>query len=149
MDPLTALRDILLGAVPTFLLVWLLHFYTTRVFFRPLQETLKKRREATSGLREAAEAKLAAAEQRGTQYEEALRAARAELYRRQEQERLKALEQRTEALLQARRRAEQMVGEAKQEIARDVEGAKIRLAEESEPIARTITRTILEAEAAR
>ena len=144
MQPLIALGGILLRAIPTFLLVWLLYLYVTRVFFRPLQETLRKRYEATDGLRAAAEADVALAEQKAAQYEESLRAARSELYQQQEQERQKALEQRAAVLRQARQQAEEMVGKAKQDMQQDVEEAKQRLAAESEPMARSILRAILE-----
>lgn len=147
MEPLIALGGILFRAIPTFLLVWLLYLYVTRVFFRPLQETLRKRHEATGGLRATAEAKLATAERKAAQYEESLRAARTNLYQQQEQDRQKTLERRAEALRRARQQAEEMVARAKQEIQQDVEEAKRHLATESEPMARSIIRAILEPEA--
>ena len=144
MEPLIALGGILLRAIPTFLLVWFLYLYITRVFYRPLQETLRKRYEASGGLRVIAEGNLALTEQKTAQYESSLRAARAELYQQQEQERQKTLEQRAEILRQARRQAEETVARAKQEIQRDAEEAKGRLAAETEPMARSIIRAILE-----
>lgn len=144
METLIALEGILLRAIPTFLLVWLLYLYVTRVFFRPLQETLRRRHEATDGLRAAADADVALAERKAAQYEESLRAARSELYQQQEQERQKALEGRAEVLRRSRQQAEEMVARAKQEMQQDVEEAKRRLAAESEPMARSIIRAILE-----
>jgi F-type H+-transporting ATPase subunit b len=144
MEPLVALGEILLGAIPTFLLVWVLYFYVTRVFYRPLEETLQKRHESTEGMRAGAEASIAAAQRKALEYEESIQAALAALYQHQEQERQKAIERRTEVVKGARAQAEEMVAKAKQEIARDVEEAKKRLAVESEPIAQSITRAILE-----
>ncbi|OFV99430.1 MAG: hypothetical protein A3H28_03255 [Acidobacteria bacterium RIFCSPLOWO2_02_FULL_61_28] len=144
MESLIALGGILLRAIPTFLLVWFLYLYITRVFYRPLQETLRKRYEATGGLRVIAEGNLALTEQKTAQYEASLRAARADLYQQQEQERQKTLEQRAEILRQARRQAEETVARAKQEIQQDVAEAKGRLAAETEPMARSIIRAILE-----
>ena len=144
MESLNALGEILLGAIPTFLLVWVLYLYVTRVFYRPLQETLRKRHEATGGLRTAAEANGATAERKAAQYEESLRAARMDLYQQQEQERQKALERRAEVARRARQQAEEMVVRAKQEMQQDIEEAKRRLAAESETIARSIVRAILE-----
>src|ERR1035437_5121817 len=46
---LHALGGILLKAVPTFLLLVLLHFYLKGVFFKPLQKVLRQRYEATEG----------------------------------------------------------------------------------------------------
>src|SRR5258708_3146065 len=100
MGALIALKQILLGAVPPFVLVWILYFYVTRVFFRPLQKTLQQRYDSTAGLRKKAEADLAAAEEKTAQYQGALRTARSELYNIQEQERKGALEQRAEIIRQ-------------------------------------------------
>jgi F-type H+-transporting ATPase subunit b len=144
MEPLVALGEILLGAIPTFLLVWVLHLYVTRVFFRPLQETLRKRHHATDGMRAAAESSIAEAEQKTAQYEESLQSARAELYQQQEQERQRAIERRAEIVERARTQAEEMVARARKEIQGDVEEAKKRLAAESEPIAQAIRRAVLE-----
>ena len=148
MEPLIALGDILLNAIPTFVLVWILFLYTSRVFLKPLQETLRKRRESTEGLRQAAEARLDLAEQKTAEYQEALRASSAELYRQQEQERQKALEQRAEILRQARQRAGEQITHARQEIRQDTEIAKKQLAQESERMGQWITQAILEPAAA-
>ena len=143
MGALSALKQILLGAIPTFLLVWVLYFYITRIFFRPLQKTLQKRHESTVGLRKTAEADLVQAEQKTAQYQEALRSARSELYGIQEQERQSALERRAELVRQAQQRAEEMVFRARDEIRADVEAAKKSLAAEAGEIAYTITQSIL------
>ena len=144
MAPLIALGEILLGAIPTFLLVWALYLYVTRVFLHPLQGTLRKRHEATEGLRAAAAANIAAAERKAAQYEESLRAARVELYQQQEQERQKAIERRAEIVRRARRQAEETTARAKQELQQDAAEAKQRLEAESETMAHFIIRAILE-----
>ncbi len=143
MDVLTSLKDILLNAIPTFILVWVLYFYTSRIFFRPLQKTLQERHASTVGLREAAEANIVLAEQKTSQYQEALQSARTELYRQQEQERQQALDRRTEILRQSRQQAEEMVKRAQQEIRAEAEQAKKRLEAESDQIALSIAQAIL------
>ena len=76
MDLILAdLGKLLLRAVPTFLLVLVLHFYLKRIFFHPLDRVLEARREATKGARHAAEASLEQATQRSAEYEAAVRAA--------------------------------------------------------------------------
>ena len=52
---LQALGGTLLNAVPTFILVVLLHFYLKSLFFKPLGKVLHERYEATAGARLAAE----------------------------------------------------------------------------------------------
>lgn len=143
MEPLVALGRILIQAIPTFILVWIVYFYATRIFLRPLQKTMYERYQATGGKRELAERSLAVAEQKAAEYAEALRAARMELYRQQEQERQQVLERRAEVVRQARQRAEEMVARAKREIQEDVEEAKKCLASESEALAQSIRHAIL------
>ena len=79
------LGELLLKALPTFILVVLLHFYLKSVFFKPLEKVLHKRYEATEGARKQAAESLERAAAKTTEYENALRAARTELYRQQEQ----------------------------------------------------------------
>ncbi|OFV96106.1 MAG: hypothetical protein A3F68_04610 [Acidobacteria bacterium RIFCSPLOWO2_12_FULL_54_10] len=144
MGPLLALGRILLAAIPTFFLVWILYFYTTRVFLRPLEKTLHERYQITGGRREIAERNLAITEQKAAEYKEALRAARTELYRQQEQERQQALERRAEIVRQARQQAEETVARSRRELGEEVEEAKKRLAAESEALAQSILQAILE-----
>src|SRR3954452_6008069 len=77
---LHALGGILLRAVPTFLLVVLLHFYLKSMFFKPLKKVLDQRYEATEGARKLAEQAMQEASARTAQYEAAVRAAKAEIY---------------------------------------------------------------------
>ena len=70
-ETLRALGEILLKAVPTFVLVFLLYLYLSRMFFRPLEEVLKKRYEATEGARKLADESLAKAAAKTAEYEAA------------------------------------------------------------------------------
>jgi F-type H+-transporting ATPase subunit b len=148
MKTLVALGGILVKSIPTFILVWILYFYIDRVFLRPLQKTLHQRRESTEGLRKVAEERIGQAEQKTAEYQEALRAHSADIYRQQEQDRQRAMERRTEILRQARQRAEEQIGRARQEIRQQAEEAKSVLQKESEQMAQWITRAILQPPAA-
>ena len=81
---LQALGGILLKAIPTIVLVLILHFYLKRMLFAPLERVLKQRDEATPGARSAAEESLEKAERRAAEYEAAIRDARSEVYKEQE-----------------------------------------------------------------
>src|SRR5207244_4034555 len=135
--------SILLRAIPTFILVWVLYFYVSRAFLKPLEQTLRKRYESTAGLRKAAEARINTAEQKTASYQEALRAGAAEMYQQQEQERQKALEHRMEILKQARERAAERLARARQEIRQDTDQAKKQLERESEQMAQWILSAVL------
>ena len=84
-ETLRQLGGILLRAVPTFILVVLLHLYLKFIFFKPLERVLRERYDATEGARKLAEESIARASQKAADYEAALRVARAETYKEMEQ----------------------------------------------------------------
>jgi F-type H+-transporting ATPase subunit b len=142
-ETLHALGGILLRAIPTFLLVILLHFFLKYSFFKPLERILKARFEATEGARQRAEEMVARAEAKTAEYEAAMRAARAEVY--QEQERLhQTLEDERKGEVQAAHgRAEETIRQAKQQLTADVEKAKKDLDQQSSILARQIAEVVL------
>ena len=145
---LQQLGQLLLKAVPTFLLVILLNFYLKRVFFRPLEKVLRQRYEATEGARKAADESLARASAKTAEYEDALRAARSEIYKDQEQLYKQIQEREAAQIAEARKAAEAAVKAAKADLAGDVEAAKESLGRESEALAGQIAESILRRSAA-
>jgi F-type H+-transporting ATPase subunit b len=145
---LHALGGILLKALPTFLLVVLLHFYLKGVFFKPLQKVLRQRYEATEGARKLAGESLERAAAKTAEYQAAMRAARAEIYQAQEQSHKRLQEGEFAELAEARRHAEAAVQEAKTQLSSDVEAAKAGLARDSELLADQIAESILRRRAA-
>jgi F-type H+-transporting ATPase subunit b len=145
---LHALGGILLKAVPTFLLVILLHFYLKAFFFKPLQKVLRQRYEATEGARKRAGECLERTSAKAAEYEAAMRAARDEIHRTREHLRRQLLEREAAELEAARRRAEAAVEEIKAQLAKDVEAAKPAVARDSEALANQIAESILRRSAA-
>lgn len=142
------LGGLLLKAVPTFLLVMLLHFYLKHVFFRPMGRVLHQRYEATEGARKRAAESLEHASQKAARYEAAMRAARAEVYQAQEHLHQQLQEREAAELAAARKRAEAAVQEAKAGLARDVDRARATLERDSESLANQIAESILQRSAA-
>ncbi len=142
------LGQLLLRAVPTFLLVIVLHFYLKSVFFKPMGKVLQERYDATEGARKLAEESTARAGQKTAEYEAAMRAARAEVYQAQEQIHKQLQEREAEELAKARKRSEVLIQEARAALALDVEGAKAGLAKDSELLAEQITEAVLRRSAA-
>jgi F-type H+-transporting ATPase subunit b len=142
------LGQLLLKAVPTFILVVLLDFYLRRMFFKPLEKVLHQRYEATEGARKAAEESLTRAAAKAAEYEAALRAARAEVYQSQEQLYKQLQERETAQLAEARKRAEAALKAAKADLAADMEAAKASLQRDSEVLADQIANSILRRSAA-
>src|ERR1700693_2390103 len=79
------LSALVLKALPTFVLVLLLFAYLKQVFFKPMKKVLHERYEVTEGARKGAEESLRRAAARTAEFEAAMRAARSEVYKEQEQ----------------------------------------------------------------
>ena len=142
-ETLHALGEILLKAVPTFVLVFLLYLYLSRVFFRPLEDVLKKRYEATEGARKLADESLAKAAAKTEEYEAAMRRARGEVYQENHELRRQLSADRTAAIERARQQAEERIGTAKVQLEEEVVRLKQSLAGESDALASQIADSIL------
>jgi F-type H+-transporting ATPase subunit b len=145
---LHALGGILLRAVPTFLLVILLHFYLKSMFFKPLEKVLHERYQATEGARQSAEKSLAEAAAKTAHYEAELAKAKTQLYQSQERLSKELQDKEAAAIAQARQNADAAVKQEKAELAAEMEAARTRLASDSETLANQIADTILRRNAA-
>ncbi|HYW41836.1 MAG TPA: hypothetical protein VE959_03195 [Bryobacteraceae bacterium] len=147
-ETLHQLGGLLLKAVPTFILVILLTLYLKAVFFKPLEKVLRRRYEATQGARQLAAQSLERAAAKTAEYQAAIRAARAEVYQRQDQIHRELQEREAAALALAREQAGALVEEARQQLAKDVEGVKAGLEHQSDMLANQITESIFRRSAA-
>jgi len=138
------LGELLLGAVPTVILLALLYALYTAIVHKPLKRVLEERRSKTEGAVEKSRADIAAAEARTSEYEQRLREARATVFRAQQARRQAALQTRTDAVSQARGRAQSQVAAAKQGIEADRAAAEKSLAAESQALAKEIIRRVLQ-----
>jgi F-type H+-transporting ATPase subunit b len=143
-ETLRQLRELLLGSVPTVVLLALLYALYTTIVHKPLRVVLAERRKRTQGAIEKSKADIAAAEARTSEYEDRLREARATIFRTQEARRKTALDTRQIALNQAREKAQAEVQSAKAGIAQDRAAAQIALQSEAQALAGEIVRRVLE-----
>ena len=143
-ETLQQLGELLLGAVPTVILLALLYALYTTLVHKPLQRVLAERRSKTEGAIEKSRADIAAAEARTAEYEQKLREARAAVFRAQEARRQAALQARTHALNEARTRAQSQVLAAKKDIENDRAEAAVRLEAEVAALAQEIVRRVLQ-----
>ncbi len=141
---LRQLGELLLGAVPTVILLALLYALYTTIVHKPLRRVLKERRSKTEGAVEKSRADIAAAEARTSEYEQRLREARATVFRAQEARRKSALDARTAALNQARSKAQVQVQAAKADIQKDRDAALGGLQKEAQSLAAEIMRRVLQ-----
>jgi F0F1-type ATP synthase membrane subunit b/b' len=147
-ETLRSLGEILLKALPTFVLVLALYLYVANVFLRPLERALKQRYEATEGARKLADESLAKAKTKTEEYETAMRAARSDVYRELGQLRQQLHAERTAAIEKARHEAEAQIAAAKAQLEQEVASLKQNLAGESDALANQITESILRRSAA-
>jgi len=141
---LQQLGELLLGAVPTVILVALLYALYTVVVHKPLRRVLEQRRNKTEGAVEKSKADIAAADARTSEYEQRLREARAAVFRAQEAKRQAALQARASAVNEARNNAQFQVQAAKTDIEKDRVAAEQGLQAEAAALAREIVRRVLQ-----
>jgi F0F1-type ATP synthase membrane subunit b/b' len=145
------LGGILLKAIPTLVLLLIVHLYLKRMFFGPMRDVLTKRREATEGTRksaEAAEALLAKASEKAAALEAALRKAREEIYQEQEEARRRWISEQTARLEEARRSSRDLIHQAKQQLDAEAAAAKRDLTATTAALADQIAQALLEGKAA-
>ena len=141
---LRQLGELLLGSVPTVILLALLYALYTTIVHKPLQRVLAERRSKTEGAVEKSRADIAAAEARTSEYEQKLREARAVVFRAQEAKRQAVLQTRTNALNEARSKAQTQVQAAKKDIENDRAAAEAGLPADAAALAQEIMRRVLQ-----
>ena len=143
-ETLRQLGELLLGSVPTVIMVALLYVLYRAIVHKPLAGVLAERRSKTEGAIEKSKADIAAADARTAEYEQKLREARAAVFRAQEAKRQAAVQARTNAVNEARNKAQTQVQAAKTDIERDRAAAEKGLQAEAATLAQEIVRRVLE-----
>src|SRR5208337_3294115 len=141
---LQQLGGLLLGSIPTVILLTLLYVLYRAIVHNPLQRVLAERRSKTEGAVEKSRADIAAAEARTSEYEQRLREARAKVFHAQEARRKAALDARTAAMNEGRNKAQVQVQAAKADIEKDREAAQQSLQGEAQTLATEIIRRVLQ-----
>jgi F-type H+-transporting ATPase subunit b len=142
-ETLRQLGGLLLGSVPTIILLALLTGLYKVLVHKPLMAILAERRSRTQGAVEKARADIASAEARTTEYEQRLREARTKVFKNQEARRQHAMEARAEAVAQARKKAQAHVGHTRNALETDKQHALVSLEQEAAKLATQIVRTVL------
>lgn len=143
-ETLRQLGELLLGSVPTVILLTLLYALYTVIVHKPLSRVLDERRSKTEGAIEKSRADIAAAEERTSEYEQRLREARAALFRTQEARRKAALDARGAEMSKVRSQAQAQVQAAKASIEKERETAQEALQSQAQALANEIMRRVLE-----
>jgi F-type H+-transporting ATPase subunit b len=141
---LQQLGELLLGSVPTVIMLALLYALYTTIVHKPLQRVLAERRSKTEGAVEKSRADIAAADARTAEYEQKLREARAAVFRAQESRRQVVLQARANAVNEARTKAQAQVQAAKRDIEGDRAAAEKGLQADAVALAQEIVRRVLQ-----
>lgn len=129
--------------VVIFVLFIIFVFVLNRLLFKPIGQVLDEREALTEGATAEARAATRQYQSRLADYEAAIRQARTESYRRLEQERAAALEERRRLLEAAKAEAGERIEGAKASIAGESAQARAALEVESRQIAEQISRAVL------
>ena len=136
--------ELLLGSVPTIIIMVLLYGLYNLLVHKPLSKVLAERRSKTEGAVEKARADVAAAEARTAEYEQRLREARLAVFKSQEARRQQALQARTAVAAEARTKAQAQVEQARAAMEKDKVDAQEKIQAEIGKIAAEIIRTVLQ-----
>jgi F-type H+-transporting ATPase subunit b len=142
-ETLRQLGGLLLGSVPTIIMLVVLYAIYTVVVHKPLSKVLAERRAKTEGAIEKARADVAVAEARTAEYEQRLREARMAVFKTQEARRQAAVQARAAAVARARAKAQEQVSQARAAIEQDKISAQESLQAESARLASEIIRRVL------
>jgi F0F1-type ATP synthase membrane subunit b/b' len=138
------LGELFLQAVPTILIVLAFYLMLRALFFKPLLAVMAERDARTAGARKAAATAEAAAAEKGKQYQEALRQARAQVYAEQEAARKKLLDERAALLKEVRNKAAAEVAAGKERVAKELTAALQELKASVGQLATEIARRVLQ-----
>ena len=140
---LRQLGELLLGSVPTVILLTLLYVLYTLLVHRPLTAVLAERRSRTEGAMEKARADIAAAAARTAEYEQRLREARQKVFKNQEARLQQATQARNQLVNQARTRGQEQVKQARTAMEEDKQQAMSKLQSDGARLAADIVRAVL------
>jgi F-type H+-transporting ATPase subunit b len=141
---LKQLGELLLGAIPTVVLLLTLYGLYHVILHKPLEAVLAERRKRTQGAVEQARADIGMAATRASEYELRLRDARLAIFKSLDNRRKQAMEARAAAVAQARERAQQLIAQAKAEVEMECSVARATLEADSDRIAGQIIETLLQ-----
>jgi F-type H+-transporting ATPase subunit b len=128
----------------TIFYVVVLYAFMSRFFFGPITRILHERRQLIEGRLQSSQQSVTDADKKASEYDTALKTARAETFKRQESQREKALAERTELLAHAKVEADRTVQDARVRLLSEAETARMKLNTEVTGLARELTSALLQ-----
>jgi F-type H+-transporting ATPase subunit b len=140
---LRQIGELLVSSIPTIialLIVWVGYRF---IVYGKLRQVLEQRRALTQGAVERAQKEIAAAEQRTLEYEQRVREARTQIFRAQQANRQRIMEERNAALAEARKQAGETARQARAALEKDMAQAKAALEQQAHVLADRVIETVL------
>ena len=145
---LRQIGELLVNSIPTIisvLIVWTAYRF---IIHGKLRQVLEQRHALTEGAIERAQQEIATAEKRTAEYEQRVREARSQIYKTQQANRQRVMEERNTALAESRQRAGEMVKKARAVLEAETAGAKSTLEQQASVLADQVIATVLKPAAA-
>jgi len=128
----------------TIFYVVILYAFMSHFLFKPILHVLHERRRLIEGRLQASQQSVAEADKKAGEYENALKAARSETFRRQESLREQALAERTELLTRTKVESDKTVQEARTRLLAEAETASRKLDTQVDSLAKELTSALLQ-----
>jgi F-type H+-transporting ATPase subunit b len=145
---LRQIGELLIKSIPTIISMLILWTAYTLLVHKKLQQVLARRHALTEGAIERAQQEIAIAEKRTAEYEHVVRDARSQIYKAQQANRQRVLDERNAALAESRKNAGEMVKKARAALEKDTAGAKAALEQQANVLADQVIARILKPAAA-
>jgi F-type H+-transporting ATPase subunit b len=140
---LRQIGELLVNSIPTIISVLILWTAYTFLVHKKLQQVLAQRHALTEGAMERAQQEIATAEKRTAEYEQRVREARSQIYKAQQANRQRVMDERNTALTESRKNAGEMVKNARAALEKDTVGAKAALEQQANVLADQVIATVL------
>lgn len=140
---LRQIGELLVNSIPTIISVLILWTAYTFLVHNKLRQVLAQRHALTEGAMERAQQEIATAEKRTAEYEQRVRDARTQMYKAQQANRQRVMDQRNAALAESRKSAGEMVKKARAVLEKDTVGAEAELAQQANVLADQVIATVL------
>jgi F-type H+-transporting ATPase subunit b len=145
---LRQIGELLVNSIPTIISVLILWTSYTFLVHNKLRQVLEQRHALTEGAIERAQQEIAIAEKRTAEYEQRVREARSQIYKTQQANRQRVMDERNAALADARKNAGEMVKKARTALEKDTVAAKASLEQHANVLADQVIATVLKPAAA-
>jgi len=145
---LRQIGELLVNSIPTIISVLILWTAYRFIIHGKLRQVLAERHALTEGAIERAQQEIATAEKRTAEYEQRVRDARSQIYKTQQANRQRVMEERNTALAESRQRAGEMVKKARAVLEAETAGAKGTLEQQASVLADQVIAAVLKPAAA-